>query len=139
MAVLPFFKTRPCSNTHRLPKATFLAMLSEGSRTYEFFLKIPDNKWTITSFDPATRTVCVEITTTHGSVNTVSVKINHLVPTAAEENDTTQSNKTVTSFFDAPVSSPELLALNLQTKQSASSLLNFSSASLTQTQKLQAF
>ena len=140
MATIPFFKLRPCSVKQRLPKGTFIDMLSAGSKTQEFFLKIPDDKWTITSFDPSTRRVCVEITTKHGSINTVSVTLNHLAPTSVETDDTTQTNKSTQSFlFAAPSNSPELLSLNLKVKNSSSSLLSFNTSSLTQTQKLPAF
>lgn len=115
MAILPFFKERPCSVKERLTKGTFLAMLSQDSRTQEFFLGIPDDDWIISSFDPNTRDVCVEITTPHGRVNTVSVKLNHLAPTVREERDTTQGNRTTQTISQGiPVTSTELLAQAIQ-------------------------
>ena len=104
MAVLPFFKEKPCSVRQRLAKVTFLAMLPDGSRTKEFYENIPDERWEISSFDPATRNVCVRLTTLHGSENLAATKLGHLAPTNKEEEDTTQANN-----VEVPVTTTELL------------------------------
>ena len=103
-----------------MAKATFLAMLPDGSRQKEFYENIPDERWDIISFDPATRDVCVRHTTLHGSENLSSSKLGHLAPTNKEENDTTQGNET-----QIPATATELLVfVNEGIPQSINSLTN---------------
>ena len=100
-------KYRACIQNYRLSKATFLAMLgdpvqpvvldanspttrwgkkidygtqntSSDSTTRAFFEKIPDDNWAIVSFDPETRTVCVDIT--DESTTTTSKTMSVILP-----------------------------------------------------------
>ena len=54
---------RRCHKQDTLSKRTFLAMLEEGSSTANFFDKLTDDQWSITSFDAQTRQTCVKVTT----------------------------------------------------------------------------
>jgi hypothetical protein len=71
---------KPCSKNDRLSKATFLAMLPDGSRQKEFYLNIPNDRWDIVNFDPDTREACIVLTTLYGGKNLVGNKLNHLIP-----------------------------------------------------------
>lgn len=50
-----------CRPSHRLTKNTLLALLEPDSQTYKMLQKAGTNNWTVTSFNPANRTVCVRI------------------------------------------------------------------------------
>lgn len=49
---------RRCYKQDALSKRTFLAMLEEGSSTADFFDKLTDDQWSITSFDAQTTGLC---------------------------------------------------------------------------------
>jgi hypothetical protein len=120
MAVIPFFKERPCSVQQRLAKVTFLAMLPDGSRQKEFYLSIPDDRWEILSFDPKTRDVCVRHTTLYGGENLSSTTLGHLAPTNQEEADFSQGNET-----EIPTTATELLFFaNESNPQSINTVIN---------------
>ena len=79
-------KRQACSANVRLLKATFLAMLGDPplygeqysvDKQRAFFEKIPDANWTIVSFNPLTKKVCVEITDGIGT-RTVAVTLKDL-------------------------------------------------------------
>ncbi len=61
MAANPSFRRRACQSNARLSKASFIALLDEGSRRKEFYEGLDDENWEIISFDPAKREVCVTI------------------------------------------------------------------------------
>ena len=68
------FKRRACQKQQRLSKPTLLAMLLEGSSTRTFFENLNDDEWSIVSFDPSKREVCVEIYQ-KGQTKTLSVTL----------------------------------------------------------------
>ena len=79
-------KRRGCVARQRLSKISMLAMLGDppepgeqysDSKTRAFFEKITYDNWEITSFDPLTRVVCIEITDGLGT-RTTSVTLPYL-------------------------------------------------------------
>jgi hypothetical protein len=91
-SVFNTFRKRGCDGAARMPKATFIAMLSEGSITHNFFLGLDDDQWRITSFNPDSREVCVDVITPQGLVNKLAVTINFLAPTMQQEPASTETN-----------------------------------------------
>ena len=67
-----------CSNTQqRLSKTTFLAFLTEGEKPRTYFESIPENNWSIISFNPITREVCVLLESDNGN-RTLSITLPNL-------------------------------------------------------------
>ena len=50
-----------CSSQEHLSKKTLIAMLSEDSTVRNFIENLPDENWSIVSFDSRSRDVCIEI------------------------------------------------------------------------------
>jgi hypothetical protein len=69
-----FFKRRACQSRQRLSKNTFVAYLTDGSKTKEFFLGMDQDDWEILSFDPEEREVCITIL--NEKANDVTVTVN---------------------------------------------------------------
>lgn len=57
-------RRQACVNSHRLSKATFLAMIGEGSAA--FYDGLDNDDWSIRSFNPTTREVCITLHTSPG-------------------------------------------------------------------------
>ena len=55
-----FYRTA-CYARHRLSKKSLIAMLVDGTPTQRFFTNLDDNAWTIVSFNPFNREVCVQL------------------------------------------------------------------------------
>lgn len=55
------FARRRCRKEEQIAKATLLAMIESQRTQHAFFLSIPEEDWTILSFNPRLREVCVEI------------------------------------------------------------------------------
>ena len=79
-------KSRACVSKHRLSKISMLSMLGpppepgeqySSSKSRAFYEKIPDDNWTIVSFDSLTQVVCTEITDRIGT-RTTSVTLPYL-------------------------------------------------------------
>ncbi len=68
------FSRRACRKEQPLRKETLLAMIEPLRDTYEFFLSIPDADWSIDSFNPRKREVCVNITQ-KGQIKKMSVTL----------------------------------------------------------------
>ena len=76
------FRRRACSSLKSISKQAFLSILGpppersgedqqlfSSNPSRAFFEKIPDEQWTITSFNPQKREVCVEIQNQSGTRN----------------------------------------------------------------------
>lgn len=101
---------KPCSYVkNSLPKGVFLDLLTEGSRTREFFDKIPSDKWAITSFNPTSRVVCIAITTDHGAINTISVTLNYL----SEDKSITPTSSVAQTSINQSVSNSTVSNANI--------------------------
>lgn len=57
---LRLIKNQACLALARLSKSTFLSYL-EGP-TKEYYLSLDEDSWSIVSFDPISREVCVDVT-----------------------------------------------------------------------------
>jgi|TARA_Y100000034_G_C6685233_1_gene301398 hypothetical protein len=79
-------KKRGCANTGTISKATFLAMLTEGSKTKDFFTELNSNDWSVLSFDTVTRETCLAVYADtdervgDSQVNILSVTLPELTP-----------------------------------------------------------
>lgn len=54
-------KTRACSAKQRLSQQTFLAYVTNDGKIATMFDNIPLSQWQIISFDPKSRSVCIEV------------------------------------------------------------------------------
>lgn len=52
---------RRCQTQGTLSQGALLSYLTDGSRQKEFLSSIDSSNWTITSFDPITRQVCLRV------------------------------------------------------------------------------
>lgn len=71
-------RKRACSGKTTISQAAVKAYLTDGSRTKRWLEQLEDDQWTVTSYDPITREVCMEIVTEQGLLRPLSITLPEL-------------------------------------------------------------